>query len=52
MQVLNKNDDIVASTQVTISNVSDGEKGDTGPAGQTPQMMINSDGHLIAIYDD
>lgn len=52
MQVFNRNDDIVASTQVTISNVSDGEKGDTGPAGKSPQMMINSDGHLIAIYDD
>lgn len=32
-----------------------GQTGNTGPPGadgKTPQMMINSDGHLIAIYDD
>jgi phage minor structural protein, N-terminal domain protein len=52
LRASNKNGDTVASAQATITNVEDGEKGETGPAGQTPQMMINADGHLIAIYDD
>lgn len=29
-----------------------GIQGPPGKDGKTPQMMINSDGHLIAIYDD
>lgn len=29
-----------------------GNKGDTGADGKTPTMMINSDGHLIAIYEE
>lgn len=39
---------------ITPSGVlsSIGIQGPPGEDGKTPQMMINSDGHLIAIYDD
>ena len=42
----------ISDISTTSMQLVEGIQGIKGEDGKTPQMMINTDGHLIAIYED
>lgn len=48
--VIKVGENLTIESDGTLSSA--GAQGPPGEDGKTPQLMINSDGHLIAIYDD